>query len=183
MYEWSDFSYSKSPFCRKPFIKFLLKRIYLLEEDVGLRIKRWRFYCTAIFDEWIFAVSGSPCCQNLLSSFYSRWYMVWKMVVEEVQDDCLVHDHLWCVNGVILAILSLSVGGSLPSSFYMVWKRCLKNNKIAFKLLAIFDFWMEWFYLFWVPMLHDAPPPPIKFSGQENLRVERSCLKKSKMVV
>ena len=30
--------------------------------------------------------------------------MVWKkMLVEEFQDGCLVHSHLWCENGVILA--------------------------------------------------------------------------------
>ena len=66
------------------------------------------------------------------------------MLVEEFQDVCLVHGHLYCVNWVLLAILSLSLAGSLQSSCfskeYMVWKRCLKNNKIAVKFLAIFDF-------------------------------------------
>ena len=34
----------KSPCWQKPLIKFLLKRIYGLEEDVGWRIPRWLFY-------------------------------------------------------------------------------------------------------------------------------------------
>ena len=35
MCEWDDLSNSESPFCRKPSINFLFKRIYGLEEDVG----------------------------------------------------------------------------------------------------------------------------------------------------
>ena len=36
--------------------------------------------------------------------------MAWKkMLVEEFQDDCLVPGHLLCVEGMIVAILSLSV--------------------------------------------------------------------------
>ena len=34
---------SESSCCRKPSIKFLLKVIYCLEEDVGWRIRRWLF--------------------------------------------------------------------------------------------------------------------------------------------
>ena len=33
--EWGDLAISESPLCRKPLIKFLFKRIYGLEEDVG----------------------------------------------------------------------------------------------------------------------------------------------------
>ena len=34
MSEWGDLAISESPFCRKPFVKFLFKRIYGLKEDV-----------------------------------------------------------------------------------------------------------------------------------------------------
>ena len=37
---------SESPCCMKPSIKFLLKRIYGLEEDVSWRIPRWLFSAT-----------------------------------------------------------------------------------------------------------------------------------------
>ena len=52
---------SESSCCRKPSIKFLFKRMYGLDEDVGWRVLRW----------------------------------------------LLVHDHLWYLNGRILAVLSL----------------------------------------------------------------------------
>ena len=37
--------------------------------------------------------------------------MVWKkMLVEEImKDDLLMHGHLWCVNGMILAIQSINI--------------------------------------------------------------------------
>ena len=107
--------------------------------------------------------------------------MVWKkMLVEQIQDGFLVYGHLWYVNMVIVTILSLYVVWGIPSSFcskeYMGWKRCcLKNNKVAVKILVIFDFWTEWFYLFWASMLHDAFH---QVSAQENIWVGRSCLKK-----
>ena len=49
------------------------------------------------------------------------------MLVEEFQDNCLVHGHLWCVNWVIFAN---SESYMLPEAFhpvfcsreYMVWK-------------------------------------------------------------
>ena len=79
--------------------------------------------------------------------------MVWKMLVEEFQDGCLVHGYLWYVDRVFLAILSLYIAWGIPprlcSKEYKVWKRCfLKINNFAVKFLAIFDFWMEWFYVF-----------------------------------
>ena len=40
-------------------------------------------------------------------------------MVEEFQDSSSVHGHLWCVNGVILAILSLHVAGSLNIKFLL----------------------------------------------------------------
>ena len=35
MCEWDDLAISESSCCKKPSIKFLLKRIYGLEEDIG----------------------------------------------------------------------------------------------------------------------------------------------------
>ena len=64
--------------------------------------------CMAIFDVWMgcFVLFLSlHIAGSLPSSFSSRVYMVWKkMLVEEFQDGCLVHGHLWCVNGMLLAI-------------------------------------------------------------------------------
>ena len=58
--------------------------------------------------------------------FCPRVHMVWKMFFEEFQDGCLVHGHFGYVNRMILAILSLNVARSIPSSFclrqYMDWK-------------------------------------------------------------
>ena len=110
---------AESPCCGKPFIKFLFKRMYGLEDYVDWRIPR------------------------LL----------------------LMHGHLLCVNGMILAILSFSKARRIPPSFlsieYMGWKRCcLKDNKMPVKFWTIFDFWMDFFYFSWVSILHDAP---IKF--------------------
>ena len=49
------------------------------------------------------------------------------MLVEEFQDDCLVHDHLLSVDRMIVAILSLSVALRIPpclcSIEYMGFKR------------------------------------------------------------
>ena len=43
MSECGDLAISEYPICRKPFIKFLFKRIYGLKEDVVWRIPRWLF--------------------------------------------------------------------------------------------------------------------------------------------
>ena len=57
--------------------------------------------------------------------------MVWKkMLFEEFQDGCLVHGQLWCVNGVILAILSLHVAGSLIIKFLLKRMYGLENNVV-----------------------------------------------------
>ena len=95
--------------CMKPSIKFLLKRIYGLKEDVGLRIPRWLFSARqSLICKWDgLNISESPCCPK--PSFYSKGYMVWKMLVG------------W--------FLSLHVAKSLQLSFYsrgyMVWKKVM----------------------------------------------------------
>ena len=92
------------------------------------------------------------------------------MLVEEFQDACLVHGHLWYVNRVILAILSLYVACGIPPRFcskeYMDWKRfCLKNNNMTVKFLVTFDFWMKWFYF--LLSLHVAWCFPSGFCSRE----------------
>ena len=88
-------------------IKFLLKLTYGLEEDVGWKIHRWLFsaWPSLICKSDNFAISESPFCRKPSISFWSKNYMVWKkMLVEKFKDGCIVHGHIWCVNGVILAI-------------------------------------------------------------------------------
>ena len=64
----------------------------------------------------------------------------------------------------------------LPETIYglenVVWRisRCLFSS----------DIWMEWFYLFWVSMLHDASH---QVSAQEDIWFWRCWLKNSKMAV
>ena len=122
--------YSESPYYQRPSIKVLNKRIYGLEEDVGWRIPRcldsaWK----SLMIEWgDFSYFWVSYCRKPSIHFWSREYMVWKkMFVEEFQDGCLVHGHLWWVNGVILAI-SESPYCRKPSIHfwsreYMVWKK------------------------------------------------------------
>ena len=43
--------------------------------------------------------------------------MVWKMLVEEFQDACIVPGNIRCVNGVILAISESHIARSIPSIF------------------------------------------------------------------
>ena len=64
--------------------------------------------------------------------------MVWKkMFVWEYGDGCLVLGHLWYLNVMITAYLSILSACRLPSSFcsrgYIVWK-------ILFKLFKIFSY-------------------------------------------
>ena len=65
---------------------------------------------------------------SLSSIFWSREVMVWKKIlVEEFQDGCYVHGHLWCVNGMIFAFSEKPLCRQLSLSFcsreYMVWKK------------------------------------------------------------
>ena len=124
--------------CLKPFIQFLLKRIYSLEE-VGWRIPRWllRVWLSLVCEwDWL-AILSLNIARSLPSSFWTREYMVWKRImVEEFQDAWIVHGNLWWVNGVILAISESHIAGSIPSIFwsreYMDDRRCwLKNSKMA----------------------------------------------------
>ena len=70
-------------FCLVSLIKFLLMRIYGLEEDVGWRIPRWLFNAAPIWHLYgmisAFLCNLSACC--LPPSFCSRAYMVWKRMM------------------------------------------------------------------------------------------------------
>ena len=95
--KWDDNSYFWGSCCLKPSIKFLLKRIYGLEEDIGWRIPRWLFSARqSLICKWdelnYFWVSMLPEPFHWVST---QGYMVWKMLVEEFQDGCLVLDKLW----------------------------------------------------------------------------------------
>ena len=120
---------SESPCCGKPSIKFLLKRIYSLEENVGWWIPRWLLSAKQSlickWDDLLFL--SLHVARSLPSSFCSRGYMVWKkMLVEEFQDGRLMLDPLWHLNWIILTFLSNLSTCCLSSSFYqrgyMVWK-------------------------------------------------------------
>ena len=108
-----------------------------------------------------------------LSSFCSRGYMVWKMLIEEFQDGCLVHGHLWYVNRVILAILSIYVAWGIPSRFcskvYMGWKRCCLKITI-------------WLISFWSSLISEWNDFTYSES-QEGIKFWRCCLKNSKKAV
>ena len=102
------FAILESPYCWNPSIKFLIKRIYGLEEDAVWRIRRWLFTAgPSLMCEWddfcYFWVAIMS--EAFLNFFCPREYIVWKeMVFEEFKDSYLVNGHHWWVKGVILAI-------------------------------------------------------------------------------
>ena len=57
---------------------------------------------------------------SLPLSFYLRGYMVWKMLVEEFQDDCLVLGNLWYANRMILAISKSKICCMKPSIKFLL---------------------------------------------------------------
>ena len=158
-------SYSESPYCQKPSIKFLNKRIYGLEEDYGWRIPRcldsaWKSLMSEWGDFSYFWVSY--CRKHSINFLIKRIYGWQKMLVEEFQDGCLVHGHLWCVNGMILDIsefpycqktfikflikriygLEEDVGWRIPRWLFSAWPSLMNE-------------WDEICY-FWVAMLWEA---------------------------
>ena len=78
--------------------------------------------------------------------------MVWKkMLVEEFQDGCLVHDNLWCENGMIcyfwVAIMSEAFLKFLRKRIYGLegeggWRI---QRWLFFFYIAIFDELKGWF--------------------------------------
>ena len=101
---------SESPWCLKPSIKFLLKRIYGLEdvEEIqdGCLVQDHLLYLSGMKEPFLSLLLAL----RIQSGFCSRGHMVWrKMLFERYQDCCLVLDHLWYLNKMILFILSLHV--------------------------------------------------------------------------
>ena len=90
--------------CLKPSIKFLLKRIYGLEEDVGWRIQKWLFSARQSlickWDDYSY-FWGSCCPKPSIKFLLKRIYGLEEMLVEEFQDGCLVLGNLWYTNGMI----------------------------------------------------------------------------------
>ena len=69
--KWDDYRYFLGSCCRKPSIKFLLKRIYDLQEDVGWRKTRWLFSARqSLICKWDdLNISESPCCPKPSTKF------------------------------------------------------------------------------------------------------------------
>ena len=155
------FAISESLYWPKPSIKFLPKRIYGLEKDVGWKILKWPSLICEWDDFCCFWVAIMP--EAFLKFLLKRIYMVWKeMVVEEFQDGCLVHGHLWCVNGVIFAI-SESPNCPKPSIKFLLKRKYGLEEDVGWKIAGwLFRAWQslmcEWSYLsyFWVSMLLEA---------------------------
>ena len=136
---------SESPCCWKPSIKFLLKRIYGLE-DVGWRIPRWLFRTrpSLIFEWDYFSYSEFLCClTHPIIFFLKRIYGLEEMLFKEQKDGRWVLGHLSFLNGMILFILSLHVAWCLlhqVSAQMNIWVgiTCLKNSKKAVQCMTIF---------------------------------------------
>ena len=153
MCERGYFIYSDSPCYQKHSIKFLCKRIYGFEEDFGWRIPRWRFLLHGHL--WwvngiIFAVLESPWYLKPSIKFLLKRIHGWEDVGWRIPRWLIsAWPSLMCEWGAFSCSESLYCRKPFIKFFsqnkIMVWKRCLKNNKIAVKCMAIFDFWMEWF--------------------------------------
>ena len=132
-----------------------------------------------IFDVWIGWFLLFPILHiaiSLPSSFCSRRYIVRKMLDEKLQDGCLEHGHMWCVNGVSLAISESPWCLNLPSSFFsreykpsikFLLKTIYCSEDVGWKIAGwLFRAWpyvmCEWseFSYFWISMM---PKPSIKF--------------------
>ena len=126
------FANSESPYCWNLSIKFLIKRIYGSEEDVGWRIPRWLFTAWPSlmwdWDDMLFLSShyGRSLPQDFAqeNTWFGRrcWLKNSKMAVK-----CMAIFDVWM--GWFLLFLSLHYAVSLPWSFcsrgYMVWKKML----------------------------------------------------------
>ena len=108
-------------------IKFLLKRIYELEEVV------WKFKEGCLEHDHLLYLSGMKeaflslfLAWPIQSSFCSWGHIVWrKMLSEEYQDCCLVIGHLWYLNKMVLYILSLHVAWFLLKRALRFWRKKL----------------------------------------------------------
>ena len=120
-------------------------------------------------------------------SFCSRGYMVLKMLVEEIQDGCLVLGNLWYANGMIKAISESACCQKPPNEFLLKRIYGLEENvgwripKWLFNAGSSFIILMEWFQLLCVTYL---PAASHQVSAQEDIWFGKWwCFKNSKMAV
>ena len=99
--KWNERSIYEYLFGLKHPIKFLLMRTYGLEEDVVRQISRLLF---SSWPSWYLNLIWA----SMFAWFLTRGHMVLKkQLLEEFQDGCLMHGHLWYLNGMIWAIHAL----------------------------------------------------------------------------
>ena len=113
--KWNERSIYQSLFGLKHPIKFLLMRTYRLEEDFVWQISRLLF---SSWPSWYLIYSEPP---------FSRGHMFLKKLLEEFQDGCLMHGHLWYLNGMIWVVQALHF--ALVSAQEDIWfgrRYCLK---------------------------------------------------------
>ena len=101
----------------------------------------------AIFDIWMewfkhIWVSILPC--RLPSIFCSRENIGLQMLFEELQVGCLVHGHLWYVNGKILAILSLNRALSFEDVIWRIPWRLLSAWPSLVSECNDLSIWHNW---------------------------------------
>ena len=96
-------------------ITFLLIRTYGLEEDGVWQISRLLF---SSWPSWYLIYSEPPCLPGLCSRGHYGFE-------EEIawQDGCLMHGHLWYLNGMIWAIQALHFALVSAQDEYTVWKK------------------------------------------------------------
>ena len=101
----------------------------------------------AIFDiwmEWVKHIWVSILPWRLPSIFCSRENIGLKMLFEELQDGCLVHGHLWYLNGKILAILSLNRTLSFEDNVWRIPWRLLSAWPSLVSECNDLSIWLNW---------------------------------------
>ena len=117
---------SEYPCCQKPSIKFLLKRIYGLEDDD---------VCSVLSNGMILAISEPLFCRKPSINFLLTRIYGWKMLFEEFHDGCLMLG-LWHLYGMIsdfLCILSVCC---------LQWNFCSRGNIVSKTMFEEFRRWL-----------------------------------------
>ena len=196
------------PICLLPPIKFLLKRVYGLEDNDVWRIPRWLFSAkkSLIANGMVLAISESPLCLKLsikflLKKIYGleedvgwkipRWlFSDWPSLICE-WGDLSYSESLCCLTHPTKFLLKRIYG--LEEMLFKeqqdgwIWKISIWLVTSSYTVLmiqatlALCDILMEWFQLFCVS---DMPAAPLKVSVQEDTWFGRwISLKNSKMAV
>ena len=143
----------------------------------------------AVFDvwmEWVWLFLNLHDALSLPSSFCTRGYMVWKMMMFEwILDGCLVLGNLWYANAVILAISESPCTGKPSSSFCyrenIVWKMLVEEFQDG--CIVHCHLWCVNGIIYANSELYMLPEVFHSAFTQENIWFERSWLKNSKMAV